>query len=66
MPIVKIELLKGRTVEQKRTMAKEITETISNVAKTPKENIKIIFHDMELVDYSSGGKLQKDIIDEQK
>lgn len=66
MPIVKIDLIKGRSEEQKRQMAKEITETISSVGKTPKENVKIIFNDMEPLNYSQGGKLTKDIINEKK
>ena len=66
MPIVQIELLKGRDKEQKREMSKEITETISRIAKTPKENVKIIFRDMEPVDFAQGGKLTEDILNEQK
>lgn len=66
MPVVRIDLLKGRTIEQKREMAKEITDSISRIAKTDAANVKIIFSDMEFDNYASGGKLTKDIIDEQK
>lgn len=66
MPIVKIDLLKGRTIEQKRKMAKEITKIISTVGNTDENNVKIIFNDMEFENYSDGGKLMKDKLDEQK
>lgn len=64
MPIITVELLKGRTVEQKREMAKEITKSVSQIAKTPVENIKIIFRDMETFDYAQNGKLTSDILKE--
>lgn len=66
MPIVQIELIEGRSEDQKREMAKQITETISQVAKTPKENVKIIFREMTTTNYAQGGKLTKDIINEKK
>lgn len=63
MPIINIELLKGRTVEQKREIAKEITESVSRIAKTPKENVKIIFRDMETYDFAQAGELTSDILE---
>lgn len=66
MPIIRIDLLKGRSVEQKQQMAKEITKTVSKIAKTKEENIKIIFSDMEFENYASGGKLAKESNNEQK
>lgn len=66
MPIIRIDLLKGRSIEQKRAMAQEITQSVARIAKTDKKNIKIVFSDMEFEDYSDGGVLKKDEINEQK
>ena len=43
MPIVTIELIEGRTVDQKREMAKKITDVIKEVAKVKEESVEIIF-----------------------
>lgn len=60
MPIVTIELIEGRTVEQKREMAKKITDVIINVTKVPSEAIEIIFRDMKKENYSKAGQLYLD------
>lgn len=61
MPIVTIELIEGRTVEQKREMAKKITETIKEVTKVKEDSVEIIFHDIKKENYAKGGKLALDI-----
>jgi 4-oxalocrotonate tautomerase len=57
MPIVTIELIEGRTVDQKREIAKQITETIKNITNAPEDVIEVIFHDLKKENYSKGGKL---------
>ena len=61
MPIVTIELIEGRTVDQKREMAKKITDVIKEVAKVKEDAVEIIFHDMKKKNYSKAGKLALDI-----
>jgi len=61
MPIVTIELIEGRSVEQKREMAKKITETITEITKIPKDAVEIIFKDMKKENYSKGGLLAIDM-----
>lgn len=57
MPIVTIDLIEGRTVDQKREMAKQITETIKNVTRIPEDLVEVIFRDIKKENYSKGGKL---------
>jgi 4-oxalocrotonate tautomerase len=57
MPIVTIELIEGRTVDQKREIVKQITEAIKNVTNIPEDVIEVIFHDLKKENYSKGGKL---------
>lgn len=59
MPIVQIDMIKGRTVEQKKEMVKRVTEAISETVNCPKDAVSIIIRDMEYENYGSGGKLVK-------
>ena len=61
MPVVTIELIEGRTIDQKREMAKKITNVIKEVAKVKEDAVEIIFHDMKKENYSKAGKLALDI-----
>ena len=61
MPIVTIELIEGRSIDQKREMAKKITETIVEITKIPKDAVEIIFYDMKKENYSKGGLLAIDM-----
>lgn len=61
MPIVTIELIEGRSVEQKREMAKKITETIVEITKIPQDAVEIIFHDLKRENYSKAGVLATDM-----
>lgn len=60
MPIVQIELLAGRTVEQKRTMARKVTDAIVESLNCPAEAIKVIIRDMPPENYASAGVLRVD------
>ena len=59
MPIVQIDMIKGRTVEQKKEMVKRVTEAISEIVNCPKDAVSIIIRDMEYENYGSGGELVK-------
>lgn len=61
MPFVQIELLEGRTVEQKRALAEKLTEVISEVLNCPPTAVSIIMRDMPKYNYASGGKLRADM-----
>lgn len=60
MPIVQMEILKGRTVEQKREMVKEVTAAIVKTLSCPPEAVSIIIRDMEHDNYAVAGKLHAD------
>ncbi len=61
MPIVQIEILKGRQPEQKRAMVKEVTEVISRTLGCKTEAVQIIIREMEKEHYATGGTLYSDI-----
>ncbi len=60
MPHVQITLLKGRTVEQKRKVAKRISDVLVEDAGAKLEAISIAFVDVEAEDYASAGVLVAD------
>lgn len=57
MPIVRIELYKGRTAEQKAACAREIVDAISRTLGVPPEATQVVFADVERSDWLTGGKI---------
>ncbi len=60
MPIVQIHLKEGRTADQKRRAAKEITDCICNCFDVKAPSVRIVFSDMKKEDFAIGGKLWLD------
>lgn len=60
MPIVQVEILEGRNVEQKRKMAEEITEAISKNLECPKQAVTIIIREIQKEHLARAGKLAID------
>nr|WP_320132065.1 2-hydroxymuconate tautomerase [uncultured Holophaga sp.] len=60
MPIVQISLLEGRTADQKRKVAADVTEAIMKHMGAPADAVRVIFQDMAPVDYAVGGVLHMD------
>ncbi len=57
MPIVQVEILKGRTVEQKREMVTEVTNALVNTIGCSKESVSVIIREMEKENYGHAGQL---------
>ncbi|MDY0234958.1 MAG: 4-oxalocrotonate tautomerase [Gudongella sp.] len=60
MPILQVELLKGRTTEQKRAMAEKVTQVLVETVNCKQEDVKIIIREMERENYATGGVLMLD------
>lgn len=56
MPIVQIQLLEGRSTDQKREIIYEVTETLSKVADVPKERIRVIIQEIPLEHWGINGE----------
>lgn len=56
MPIVTIELLEGRTIEQKRNIVAGITDILVNIG-APIEAINIVIRDIPKHNFAHAGKL---------
>lgn len=60
MPLVKIDLIAGRSREQLRQMCADVTEAISKNTGAPKEHIHIVLNEMAPEHYAVGGVLKAD------
>ena len=57
MPMITVEWITGRTEQQKRQLAQQITQAFVSVANVPKEQVWIVFRDVKRSDWAMGGKL---------
>lgn len=57
MPYVNIKLAGSVTKEQKKQIAKEITETLTRHAHKPANYTYIVFEEVEYEDWAIGGEL---------
>ncbi|GAB4284592.1 MAG: hypothetical protein Kow0092_38970 [Deferrisomatales bacterium] len=60
MPIVNIDWLEGRSVEQKREIARRVTDTLVEVTGCPPEAVTVIFTDHPRHDIGKAGQLLSD------
>ena len=57
MPTIRVEMFEGRTPEQKRALAKELTEACVRAIGTPAGSVDILFYDIAKQDWATGGTL---------
>jgi 4-oxalocrotonate tautomerase len=60
MPVVTIQMYEGRTVEQKRELAKAMTKAMVDIAKTTPDQVHVIFQDIPRTNWAQDGKLASD------
>jgi 4-oxalocrotonate tautomerase len=60
MPLIQVTMLEGRTTEQKRKLAKRITDAMVEEAGARREAIVVAFHEVSKESYASGGVLMAD------
>lgn len=57
MPIVRIEMLTGRTREQKQQLAEVFTSEMARIAKCSAESVQIVFTEVKREDWATAGVL---------
>jgi 4-oxalocrotonate tautomerase len=60
MPIVQITMLQGRSAEQKRKIAKRVTDVMVEDAGARREGITVVFNEVSKESYATGGELMID------
>ena len=61
MPYVQITWLEGRSVDQKRNIAKRIASALMEEGKASPEHIQITFQDLPTTSYALAGTLGVDL-----
>lgn len=59
MPLIQINLLEGRTPEQKEQLIAEVTNTVANVLAAPVESIRVLIHEMKAEHWGIAGESVK-------
>ena len=57
MPTINVQLLEGRTLEQKRAFVKAVTEATVQTLGASAESVDIIIHECKRESWATAGKL---------
>jgi 4-oxalocrotonate tautomerase len=57
MPLIQITMLQGRSADQKRKIAKRVTDALVEEAGAKREGIIVTFNEVSKESYASGGEL---------
>jgi 4-oxalocrotonate tautomerase len=57
MPMIRVELFEGRSVEHKRALARALTEAVVQTLGGQPESVHIVFQDVARHDWATGGTL---------
>ncbi|UJL45594.1 4-oxalocrotonate tautomerase [Virgibacillus sp. NKC19-16] len=55
MPLINVEIMEGRPPEKIEAMMKNVTEAVSESLDAPKENVRVIVHEVPKTHWSIGG-----------
>jgi len=60
MPTIRVELFEGRTAEQKRQLAKELTDACVRVLGSRADGVDVLFFEIARGNWATGGTLWSD------
>jgi 4-oxalocrotonate tautomerase len=60
MPLVVVKMIEGRTVEQKRLLAREITDVVMRVTNVAEDQVDVIVEDYPRENWAKAGTLLAD------
>ncbi len=63
MPTIRVELFEGRTPEQKRALAHELTEACVRAIGSSPSSVDVLFFEVEKRHWATGGVLWSDVPD---
>ena len=61
MPIANIQILEGRTDEQKALLIRKVTEAIAESLGSPPEAIRVLVQDVPKAQWGIGGKTAREL-----
>jgi 4-oxalocrotonate tautomerase len=60
MPTIRVDLMEGRTVDQKRALVKALTQAVVDTLGAKPESVDILLFDIKRHDWATGGELWSD------
>ena len=60
MPVIRVDMFRGRSREQKRLLVRELTDTFVRIAGGKPESVTIILQDVDKEDWGAAGALMVD------
>lgn len=57
MPTLRVDLMEGRTVEQKKELVKALTEAVVKTLGGSPESVDVLLYDIKRHDWATGGVL---------
>lgn len=60
MPTIRVDLMEGRTVEQKRALVKALTQACVDTLGSKPESVDVLLYDIKTHDWATGGELWSD------
>ncbi|MFG6119416.1 2-hydroxymuconate tautomerase [Thalassobacillus sp. B23F22_16] len=60
MPIITVQMLEGRSDEQKKALVEEVTNAVTNTTGARKEAVTVVIEEMAKNHYAVGGKRLSD------
>ncbi len=60
MPLIHVTLFEGRSVEQKRDFAEQITKVASDTLQCSPDSVDVIVEDVKRSDWATAGRLHSD------
>jgi 4-oxalocrotonate tautomerase len=60
MPMIRVEMYSGRTLEQKRAIARALTDALCATADCAPQSVQVILCDVDKSDWASAGVLAVD------
>ena len=60
MPIIRIEMFKGRNRDQKRALVEKLTEAFVEAAGGNPASVQVVITDVDKDDWGTGGQLASD------
>jgi 4-oxalocrotonate tautomerase len=57
MPTIRVELMEGRTPEQKKNLVKALTQAVVDTLGSKAESVDVLLFDIKRHDWATGGEL---------
>ena len=57
MPTIRVEMMEGRTPEQKKNLVKALTQAVVDTLGSKPEQVDVLLYDIRRSDWATGGEL---------